>query len=168
MCCGVLFCNLPNLCLRTAFLEICTTSEPWVCSSNTSPISLPRDAPTPLHSTRCLVCQLQENWQLRPMLLPSGFDKAQNLSDQWPFLHVQLSQFSLLHNVVCFVSHFILVLYGHWDFQRRQIGCSCFADDCFCVFPICLMGDPDSIVPTDFSIQYLHLLRHSWFFPQVL
>ena len=38
------FCNLPNLCLRTfqvgtAFLEICATTEPWVCFSNTSPIS---------------------------------------------------------------------------------------------------------------------------------
>ena len=36
LCCGVFFCNLPNLCLRTfqvgtAFLEICTTTEPWVC-----------------------------------------------------------------------------------------------------------------------------------------
>ena len=44
LCCGVFFCNLPNLCLRTfqvdtAFLEICTTTEPWVCISNTSPIS---------------------------------------------------------------------------------------------------------------------------------
>ena len=60
-------------------------------------------------------------------------------------------------------SNFLLALFGHVDFLRCQIGCSCFADDSFCVFPICLMGNPDSIVPTELSSQYLHLLRHSWF-----
>ena len=93
--------------------------------------------------------------------IPSGCDKAQNLSDQWLFLHAQLSQFSFLHNVICFVSHF-LILIGHGNFQRCQIGCSCFADDCFCVFPICLIGYPDSIVLTELSIKYLHLPRHPW------
>ena len=53
-----------------------------------------------------------------------------------------------------------------WVFQGRQIGCSCFADDCFCVFPVCLVRYPDSIGPTELSIQYLHLLRHSWFVTQ--
>ena len=52
----------------------------------------------------CHPCQWQENWQLLPMLTPSGFDRAQNLSEQWLILHAQLSQFSLIHNVVCFVS----------------------------------------------------------------
>ena len=32
--------------------------------------------------------------------MPSGFGKADDLSDQWLFLHAQLSQLSLLHNVV--------------------------------------------------------------------
>ena len=63
----------------------------------------------------------------------------------------------LLHNVVGFVSHFLLALVGHADFQRRQIGCYFFADDGFCVFPICLTGYPDSIGPTELSTQYLHL-----------
>ena len=98
--------------------------------------------------------------------IPSGFGRAQNLSDQWLFHHAQLSQFSLLHNVVCFVSHFLLAFFGRGDLQRRQIGCSCFADDCFCVFPVCFIGYPDSIAPTERSIQYLHLLRHSWFVPK--
>ena len=52
------------------------------------------------------------------------------------------------------------------DFQRRQIGCSCFADDRFCVFPIYLKRYPDSIGSTKLSIQYLHLPRHSWFIPK--
>ena len=79
---------LPNLCLRkfqvgTVFLEICTTIESWVCSSNTSPISpsspnllllaWPCDVSTLLHSTRCLLCQWQESWQLRPVLYTEWF-----------------------------------------------------------------------------------------------
>ena len=62
---------------------MCTTTEPWVCSSSTSPISpsspnllllaLPCDVSTPLHSTRCLLCQWQENWQLQPMLYTEWF-----------------------------------------------------------------------------------------------
>ena len=82
------FCNLHNLCLRTfqvgtAFIEICTTTEPWVFSSSSSPISpfspnllllaWPCDVSTPLHSTSCLLCQWQENWQLRPMLKTEWF-----------------------------------------------------------------------------------------------
>ena len=135
LCCGVFFCSLPNLYLRTfqvgtAFLAICTTTELWVCSSNTSPISpsfpnllllaLPCDVSTPLHSTRCLLCQWQEIGSCGQCSFPSGFSRAQNLSDQWLFLHAQLSHFSLLHNVVCFVSHFLLVLFGHGGFSKTS------------------------------------------------
>ena len=84
-------------------------------------------------------------------------------ADKWLFLHAQLSQLSLLHNVVCFVSHLLLALFGHGECQRCRIGCSCFGDDCFCMFLVCFKRDTDSIVPTELSIQYLHLLRHSWF-----
>ena len=69
---------------------------------------------------------------------------------------------SLLHKVVCFVSHLLLALFGLGDFQRRQIGCSCYTDDCFCMFLVCLTGYPDSIMRAELSMQYLHLLRHPW------
>ena len=170
------FCNLPNLCLRTfqvgtAFLEICTTTEPWVCSSNASPISpsspnlllfaLPFDVSTPFaqymmsplstarklavaanalyrvvstrlkicpisfHVTCQLLCTVHDVSSVNGKIIgssgqcpiPSGFDRVENLSDQLLFLRAQLSQFSLLHSVVCFVSHFLLVLFGHGDFQ---------------------------------------------------
>ena len=97
---------------------------------------------------------------------PGGFGRAQNLSDQWLFLHAQFSQLSLFHDVICFISHLLLALFGHGDFQRCRIGRSCFADDCFCVFPICFTRHPGSIVPTELPVQYLHLLRHSWFVPK--
>ena len=86
--CGVFFCNLPNLGLSTfqvgtAFLETCTTIELWVCFSNTSPFSpaspnllllaLPCDASILLHSTRSLLCQSEEHWQLLPVLYTEWF-----------------------------------------------------------------------------------------------
>ena len=128
-----------TICLRTfqvgtAFLGICTTTEPWVFASNTSPISpsspnlllltLPYDVSTPLHNTRCLLCQWKENWQLRPMPYTEWFRQGSDAVRSMAVLHAQLPQFSLLHHVVCFVSHFLLVLFGHGDLKRRQIGCS--------------------------------------------
>ena len=98
--------------------------------------------------------------------IPSGSGRAQNLSDQWLFLHAQLSQLSFLQNVVCLVSHLFLAYFGHGDLEKCQIGCSCFADDCFCMFLVCFTRFPDSIMPTELSIQYFHLLRHSWFVPK--
>ena len=160
LCCGMFFCNLPNLCLRTFHVgtALISPSFPicccWRCQVTCQLLCTVHDVSSVDGKKigSCGQCSI-----------PSGFDKAQNLSDQWLFLHAQRSQFSLLHNVVCFVPHVLLVLFVQRDFQRCQIGCSCFADDCFCVFPICLRGYPDSIVPTELSIQYLHLLRHSWF-----
>ena len=139
-CCAAacFFCNLPNTCLRTfqvgtAFLEIGTTNEPWVCFSNTSPISpsspnllllaLPCDVSTPFHNTRCLLYHGKKIGSCGQLSFPNGFDKPQNLSDQWLNLHAQLSQFSLLHNVVCFVSHFLLVLFGRGK-MFKNVNCA--------------------------------------------
>ena len=87
-----------------------------------------------LCSIRCFLCRWQENGQLLPMHHTEWLRRARNLSDQRLFLHAQLSKLSLLYNVTCFVSHPILALFGHGDFQRCQIGCSYFEDDCFCMF----------------------------------
>ena len=78
----------PNLCLSTfqvdtAFLEICTTIEPW----SVFHIPLQSDHLLPVcccwrghatcqlfcTNTRCLLCQWQENWQLLPMLYTEWF-----------------------------------------------------------------------------------------------
>ena len=91
-----------DLCLSTfqvdtAFLEICTTTiVPWVCFSNTSPISplSPSllllawlcDVSTLLHSTRCLLCQWQENWQLLPFLFIIFTSFNITGSSPWPRL----------------------------------------------------------------------------------
>ena len=65
--------------------------------------------------------------------IPSGFGRSVRSVAVPSCFNFPNSLFSTM-SIVCFVSHFLLVLFGHGDFQRRQIGCSCFADDCFCVF----------------------------------
>ena len=164
---------LPRQCLITfpvftAALETCTTTEPWVCSSNTSPtlppspslrlLASPCEVSILLRSTQCLFCQWQENWQLLPTLKTQWFRQGSNLSDQGFFLHASLSQLSRFPNVICFVSHTTIAFLGHGDFHRYQIGCSWFAHDCFCMFLVCLIGYPNSIVPTELPVQDLHLL----------
>ena len=62
----------------------------------------------------------------------------------------------------------ILALLGHGDLQRCQIGCSCFADDCFCMFLVCLVGYPNSVVPAELSIQNYSPPSTSLVRPQVL
>ena len=167
------FYNLPNLCLRTfqvgtAFLEICTTIEPWVCSSNTSPISpsspnllllgWPCDVSTLLHSTRCLLCQWQESWQLRPMLKTEWF--RQGSKSVRPVAAPSCPTFPIFSSPQCRL--FCLALppcsLWTWGFSKMSNWMLLFADDCFCVFLVCLVRYPDSIVPTELSIQYLHLL----------
>ena len=115
--CGVFFGNLPNLCLGTsqvgtAFLEMCAKIEPrglffqiplqshhllqvcccWRCHVTCQLFCTVHDVSS-VNSKKigsCCQCSIQ-----------SCFGWAQNLSDQWFFLHAQLSQLSLLHNVVC-------------------------------------------------------------------
>ena len=134
--CGVFFCNLPNLYLSTfqvgtASLETCTTIEPRVCFSNTSPIShlLRVCCCGCCHVTCQFFCAVYDVSSVngkkigscRQCTLQSGFGRAQNLSDQWLFLHAQLSQLSPLHFVVCFVSHTILALFGHGIFKDVRL-----------------------------------------------
>ena len=183
-CCAAAcsFATCPTcVCLRTfqvgtAFLEICTTTEPWVSSSNTSPISpsspnllllaLPCDVSNPLHSTRCILCQWQENWRLRPMLHTEWFRQGSKSvrsvavpsCPTFPISSSPRCRLFCLALPPC--SLFDMVIFKDVKFDApvsRMI---------VCVFPICLIGYPDSIVPTELSIQYLHLHRHSWFVPK--
>ena len=157
---------------------MCTKIEPWVCFSNTSTISppspsllllaLPCDVSTHLHSARCLLCQWQENWQLLPMLNTEWFRQGSKCvrSVVVPSCPIFPTFFSLQCRLFCLAP--LPCFFGHGDLHRCQIGCSCFADDCFCMFLVCFRGFPDSIMPTELSFKCFHLLRQTFLSPNIV
>ena len=86
-----------NVQVGTAFLEICTTTEPWVCFFQIHPQShhlFPVCCSWRCHVTRQLFCTVHDVSSVNGKKIgsccqcsfPSGIGKAQNLSDQWLFL----------------------------------------------------------------------------------
>ena len=100
--------------------------------------------------------------------IPSGFGRAQNLSDQWLFLHAStfpiLSSPQCRSSVLSRTSSLFSLDMGIFKDVKLDAPVSRMIASAW--FPVCLIGNPDSIVPKELSFQYLHLLRHSWFVPK--
>ena len=121
-------------------------------------------ASTLLHSTRCPLYQWQEKLAVAANALYRVVSAGLKIcpTNGCSFLpNFPNFLFSTMSSVLSRTSSLFSLDMG--IFKRCQIGCSCFADDGFCMFLICFTGYPDSVVPTELSIQYFHLFRHSRF-----
>ena len=123
------------------------------------------DVSTPLRN--CLVCQGQEKLAIAANALyrvvSTGLKICPiNVLSFMPNFPNFL--FSTISSVLSRTSSLFSLDIG--IFKDVKLDAPVFAGDCFCVFPICSTGYPDSLVLTELSIQYHHLLRHSWFVPE--